>query len=448
LKEKKRFICQQCGAVLPKWMGKCPECNSWNSIVEEMIVSPAGSTHRTYKQPVSLNDIVYSEEERILTSIGELDRVLGGGIVPGSLILVGGDPGIGKSTLMLQICGNLSKNRKVLYISGEESEKQIKLRADRLGINNDAMYVMAENNMDEIEAVISEIKPDIAIIDSIQTVYFPQISSGPGSVSQIREATVKCLRLAKETGSAIFIVGHVTKEGSLAGPKLLEHMVDCVLYFEGERYYSYRLLRAVKNRFGSTNEIGIFEMRDKGLAEVDSPSKYLLSGKPNGTPGSAVVCILEGTRPLLVEVQALVSKSGFTLPRRQTSGIDYNRAVLLTAVLEKKLGFILAQQDIFVNVAGGIKINEPGADLAIVLAIASSFKNRPVAENTVIIGEVGLAGEVRAVNHMEKRIKEAAKLGFSRAIIPSENAAEISNIAEIKVDGVKNIREAVEAGLE
>ncbi|WP_213951775.1 DNA repair protein RadA [Tepidanaerobacter syntrophicus] len=448
MKEKKRFICQQCGAVLPKWMGKCPECNSWNSIVEEMIVSPAGSTHRTYKQPVSLNDIVYSEEERILTSIGELDRVLGGGIVPGSLILVGGDPGIGKSTLMLQICGNLSKNRKVLYISGEESEKQIKLRADRLGIKNGTMYIMAENNMDEIEAVISEIKPDIAIIDSIQTVYFPQISSGPGSVSQIREATVKCLRLAKETGSAIFIVGHVTKEGSLAGPKLLEHMVDCVLYFEGERYYSYRLLRAVKNRFGSTNEIGIFEMRDKGLAEVDSPSKYLLSGKPNGTPGSAVVCILEGTRPLLVEVQALVSKSGFTLPRRQTSGIDYNRAVLLTAVLEKKLGFILAQQDIFVNVAGGIKINEPGADLAIVLAIASSFKNRPVAENTVIIGEVGLAGEVRAVNHMEKRIKEAAKLGFSRAIIPSENAAEISNIVEIKIDGVKNIREAVEAGLE
>lgn len=448
MKEKKRFICQQCGAVLPKWMGKCPECSSWNSIVEEMIVSPAGSTHRTYKQPVSLNDIVYSEEERILTSIGELDRVLGGGIVPGSLILVGGDPGIGKSTLMLQICGNLSKNRKVLYISGEESEKQIKLRADRLGIKNGTMYIMAENNMDEIEAVISEIKPDIAIIDSIQTVYFPQISSGPGSVSQIREATVKCLRLAKETGSAIFIVGHVTKEGSLAGPKLLEHMVDCVLYFEGERYYSYRLLRAVKNRFGSTNEIGIFEMRDKGLAEVDSPSKYLLSGKPNGTPGSAVVCILEGTRPLLVEVQALVSKSGFTLPRRQTSGIDYNRAVLLTAVLEKKLGFILAQQDIFVNVAGGIKINEPGADLAIVLAIASSFKNRPVAENTVIIGEVGLAGEVRAVNHMEKRIKEAAKLGFSRAIIPSENAAEISNIAEIKIDGVKNIREAVEAGLE
>lgn len=448
MKEKKRFVCQRCGAVLPKWMGKCPECNSWNSVVEEMIVSTAGSTHRTYKQPVSLNDIVYSEEERILTSIGELDRVLGGGIVPGSLILVGGDPGIGKSTLMLQICGNLSKNRKVLYISGEESEKQIKLRADRLGIKNGTMYIMAENNMDTIEAVISETKPDIAIIDSIQTVYFPQISSGPGSVSQIREATVKCLRLAKETGSAIFIVGHVTKEGSLAGPKLLEHMVDCVLYFEGERYYAYRLLRAVKNRFGSTNEIGIFEMRDKGLAEVDSPSKYLLSGKPNGTPGSAVVCILEGTRPLLVEVQALVSKSGFTLPRRQTSGIDYNRAVLLTAVLEKKLGFVLAQQDIFVNVAGGIKINEPGADLAIVLAIASSFKNRPVAENTVIIGEVGLAGEVRAVNHMEKRIKEAAKLGFSKAIIPSENAAEISNSVEIKIDGVKNIREAVETGLE
>jgi len=446
LKEKKRFICQQCGAILPKWMGRCPECDSWNSIVEEAVV-PESKLSGTYRSPQLLQHIDYSEDERILTSIDELDRVLGGGIVPGSLILIGGDPGIGKSTLMLQICGNLSKRLNVLYISGEESEKQIKLRADRLGIKDGNLYIMAENNMNLIEMAIKELKPAVAIIDSIQTVYFPELSSGPGSVSQIRESTVKSLRLCKETDTAIFIVGHVTKEGSLAGPKLLEHMVDAVLYFEGERYQSYRLLRSVKNRFGSTNEIGIFEMNDDGLVQVSSPSKYLLSGKLKGTSGSAVVCILEGTRPLLVEVQALVSRTGFNLPRRQTSGVDYNRAVLLIAVLEKKLGYMLGQEDIYINVAGGIKVDEPAADLAVVASIASSFRNRPISEDTVIIGEVGLAGEVRAVSHVEKRIQEASKLGFSRAIVPYENAVDLSKSAKIKIEGVKNIGEAVEASI-
>lgn len=446
MKEKKRFICQQCGAIVPKWLGRCPECSSWNSIVEEA-VPPEKNIAQEYKKPELLEKIDYSEDERILTAIDELDRVLGGGIVPGSLILIGGDPGIGKSTLMLQICGNLSKKTKVLYISGEESEKQIKLRADRLGLKDGNLYIMAENNMNLIEKAIREIRPAVAIVDSIQTVYFPELSSGPGSVSQIRESTVKSLSLSKEMDTAIFIVGHVTKEGSLAGPKLLEHMVDTVLYFEGERYHSYRLLRAVKNRFGSTNEIGIFEMRDKGLVQVSSPSKYLLSGKLADTAGSAVVCILEGTRPLLVEVQALVSRSGFNIARRQTSGIDYNRAALLIAVLEKKLGFMLSQEDIYINVAGGIKVEEPGADLAVVVAIASSFKNRPVFEDTVIIGEVGLAGEVRAVSYVEKRIQEAYKLGFSRAIVPYENAVDISKTSKIKIQGVKNIREAVEASI-
>lgn len=446
MKEKKRFVCQQCGAIVPKWMGRCPECSSWNSIVEEAVL-PEKKFTREYKRPELLDSINYSEDERILTSIEELDRVLGGGIVPGSLILIGGDPGIGKSTLMLQICGNLSQKKSVLYISGEESEKQIKLRADRLKIKSGNLYIMAENNMNLIEMAIKELRPSVAIIDSIQTVYYPELSSGPGSVSQIRESTVKSLSISKETDTAIFIVGHVTKEGSLAGPKLLEHMVDTVLYFEGERYHSYRLLRSVKNRFGSTNEIGIFEMKDSGLVEVSSPSKYLLSGKLPDTAGSAVVCILEGTRPLLVEVQALVSRSGFNLARRQTSGIDYNRAALLIAVLEKKLGYMLSQEDIYINVAGGIKVEEPGADLAVVAAIASSFKNRPISEDTVIIGEVGLAGEVRAVSYVEKRIQEAYKLGFSRAIVPYENTVDISKSIKMRIEGVKNIKEAVEASI-
>lgn len=446
MKEKKRFICQQCGSITPKWMGRCPECGNWNSIVEET-VKPLDKISVGMKNPQLIDEVVYSDDERILTTIEELDRVLGGGIVPGSLVLVGGDPGIGKSTLMLQACGLLSQSKSVLYISGEESEKQIKLRANRLGIEKGQLYIFTENDMNLIEANLKDLKPDIAIIDSIQTVYFPDMTSGPGSVSQIRESTVRLLRVSKEIGTAIFVVGHVTKEGSLAGPKILEHMVDCVLYFEGERYNSYRLLRAVKNRFGSTNEIGIFEMKDKGLTQVESPSKLLLSGKAKDTAGSAVVCIIEGTRPLLVEVQALVATSGFNLPRRQTSGIDYNRAALLIAVLEKKVGLVLNHEDIFINVVGGIKIEEPAADLSIDVAIASSFKNLPVREGMVIIGEVGLAGEVRSVSYLEKRVQEAAKLGFSEAIVPYENALELPDNLKIKIYGVKNVREAVEIAL-
>ncbi|MCR4432312.1 MAG: DNA repair protein RadA [Tepidanaerobacteraceae bacterium] len=445
MKEKKRYVCQQCGSVAVKWMGRCPECGSWNSIVEETVHAPKKSIAEGAK-PELIDEVEYSEEERIHTSIAELDRVLGGGIVPGSLVLVGGDPGIGKSTLMLQACGCLSSDKKVLYVSGEESAKQLKLRSSRLGIGGGQLYILAENDINVIEAAARELSPPVAVIDSIQTVYAPEMDSGPGSVSQIREATVRLMKLAKEAGPAVFIVGHVTKEGNLAGPKLLEHMVDCVLYFEGERYHSYRILRAVKNRFGSTNEIGIFEMRDKGLAEVDSPSKYLLSGKLRGVSGSAVACIMEGTRPLLVEVQALVSDSGFNIPRRQTSGLDYNRAMLLVAVLEKRLGYAMGHEDVYINVAGGIKIEEPAADLAAAVAIASSFKNRPVRENMVIIGEVGLAGEVRSAGFMEKRVQEAAKLGFTEAVVPYENIAELKCM-NIKKTGVKTVREAVEASL-
>lgn len=444
MKEKRRFVCQQCGAITPKWMGKCPECNSWNSIVDEpfqdiKILSDS-------KEPVLIQKISYSEEERLFTYIKEFDRVLGGGIVPGSLILVGGDPGIGKSTLMLQACGNLSKDKTILYISGEESEKQIKLRADRLDIDKGNLYILTENNIDVIEKCIKDLHPAIVVVDSIQTVYSDEVSSGPGSVSQIRESTVRFLKLSKETGTAIFIVGHVTKEGSIAGPRLLEHMVDTVLYFEGERYHSYRLLRAVKNRFGSTNEIGIFEMSGKGLVEVESPSKYLLTGKAKNSAGSTVVCILEGTRPLLVEVQALVSSSGFNIPRRQTSGIDYNRVALLIAVLEKKVGYILSREDIFVNIAGGIKVEEPAADLAVEIAIASSFKNRPVREGLIILGEVGLAGEVRTISHPERRVREAEKLGFKEAILPFDNVVDIEN-SSIVLRGVRNVQEAVSIAL-
>jgi len=445
LKDKRRFVCQQCGSVALKWMGRCPECGSWNSIVEE-IVHPAEKSVPGGKRPELMDEVEYSEEERITTSIAELDRVLGGGIVPGSLVLLGGDPGIGKSTLMLQACGFLSRDKKVLYVSGEESAKQVKLRAGRLGIAGGQLYILAENDINGIEAAVRELAPPVAVIDSIQTVYSPEMDSGPGSVSQIRESTVRLMRLSKEAGPAIFIVGHVTKEGNLAGPRLLEHMVDCVLYFEGERYHSYRILRAVKNRFGSTNEIGIFEMRERGLAEVESPSKYLLSGKLREAAGSAVACVLEGTRPLLVEVQALVSGSGFNIPRRQTSGVDYNRAALLVAVLEKKLGYAMGHEDVYINVAGGIKIEEPAADLAVEVAVASSFKNRPVRENMVIIGEVGLAGEVRSASFMEKRVQEAAKLGFTEAIVSYENAAELKGM-KIKIQGVKTVKDAVEAAL-
>jgi DNA repair protein RadA/Sms len=445
VKQKKRFVCRQCGSFFPKWLGRCPECGSWNTIEEEVIVNEK-LVKSGKALPRLISEIPYSKDDRIMTSITELDRVLGGGIVPGSLVLVGGDPGIGKSTIMLQMCGNICKSLKVLYVSGEESEKQIKLRADRMQISGGHLYIYSDSDLNAIEAAIKELKPKVVIIDSIQTMQSPGIETSPGSVSQIRESTLRLLNISKSSGISIFIIGHVTKEGNIAGPKLLEHMVDCVLYFEGEKYHSYRLLRAVKNRYGSTNEIGIFEMGEKGLLEVESPSKYLLSGKPKASAGSAVTCIMEGTRPLLVEMQALVSSSGFSLPRRQTTGIDYNRAVLLIAVLEKKLGYAMSNEDIFINAAGGMRIDEPAADLAIIVAIASSFRNKPVPNDMAIIGEVGLAGEVRRVSYVEKRIHEASKLGMSNIVIPQQNLANIKSPG-IKVTHVNNVRDAIEIAI-
>ncbi|MCG0275922.1 MAG: DNA repair protein RadA [Thermosediminibacteraceae bacterium] len=448
MKSRKRFVCQQCGFESIKWLGRCPECGSWNSFVEEFYSESQKPAIYEYRKPRLLSEVDYSEEERVRTGLAELDRVLGGGIVPGSLVLLGGDPGIGKSTLMLQMGGKLSeKGEVVFYVTGEESEKQVKLRAERLGIFGGKLYIAAENNLDLVEKHIRELLPQVVILDSIQTVYIPELESPPGSISQVREATLRLMRISKEIGTAVFIVGHVTKEGSLAGPRTLEHMVDCVLYFEGERYQSYRVVRAVKNRFGSTNEIGIFEMQESGLMEIESPSKFLLSGRQGNTPGSAVVCTMEGTRPLLVEVQALTCPTGFNLPRRQTSGVDYNRAALLIAVIEKKLGFNLTNEDVYINVAGGIKISEPAVDLAVVTAIVSSFKNKPVRE-AVIIGEVGLGGEVRSVSYIEKRVNEAAKLGFKEAVVPYDNLKDLKNKVDIEVTGVKELKDAIEAALD
>lgn len=409
------FFCQECGYESSKWVGQCPACKAWNTMVEEIVDKKSSVTHRqiTEVQVAKLNDVQSSSEKRMDTHIEELNRVLGGGIVPGSLVLVGGDPGIGKSTLLLQTCKSLSDQKiAVLYISGEESLQQIKMRADRIGIFSDEMTLLCETNLDLIQGVIEERKPQVVVIDSIQTMFRENVNSAPGSVSQVREATSVLMRLAKEQGIAIFVVGHVTKEGTVAGPRVLEHMVDTVLYFEGDRYASYRILRAVKNRFGSTNEIGVFEMCQSGLREVPNPSEYMLDGKPKNASGSIVVCTMEGTRPLLVEIQALVCHSAFGMPRRTAAGVDYNRVNLLMAVLEKNVGVRLADQDAYINIAGGMKVSEPATDLGLVLAIISSFRNRPIAEDTICFGEVGLSGEVRSVNMVEQRIAEAHKLGF------------------------------------
>lgn len=442
---KMRFVCRECGFESAKWLGRCPECSSWNSF-DEISSKKDALSDNFYKKndtrPMLLNEIESIERERVSSGILELDRVLGGGIVPGSLVLIGGDPGIGKSTLMLQLGGNLGKKHKVLYITGEESIKQVKMRADRLDIKSNYFYLVCENDMDAIQDYIKELSPQFAILDSVQTIFIPELESPPGSINQVREVTSRCLRISKETGTTIFLVGHVTKEGNLAGPKTLEHMVDTVLYFEGERYQSYRILRSVKNRFGSTNEIGIFEMRENGLVEVESPSNFLLSGRTKNSPGSIVTCTIEGTRPLLIEVQALTCSSGFNIPRRQTYGIDYNKAVLLIAVLEKSLGLFLNKEDIFINIAGGIKVTEPAADLAVVLAIYSSFKNKAAMEGLVVLGEVGLSGEVRSVSYAEKRIYEALKLGFSKIIIPKANLKDIDKKLINNVIGVSNLYEA------
>lgn len=452
------FFCKECGYESSKWLGQCPGCRAWDSFVEEPYAGKktAASTGRPKsfhqpgaREPVTLEQVVLKKEERIPTRIGELDRVLGGGIVPGSLVLVGGDPGIGKSTLLLQMCRELAqtgeKGHRVLYISGEESLRQIKMRAQRLGFQRDSMLLFSETNLDVIEESISRTAPEIVIIDSIQTMYREDISSAPGSVSQVRETTATFLQIAKTSTITIFIVGHVTKEGMVAGPRVLEHMVDTVLYFEGDNQMSYRILRAVKNRFGSTNEIGVFEMRETGLAEVKNPSEYMLKGRPVDEPGSIVSCCMEGTRPLLLEVQALVCRTNFNLPRRTTAGTDFNRVNLLMAVVEKRLGMSFSECDAYVNVAGGMKVNEPALDLAVVMALISSYRNRALEGTTVAFGEVGLTGEIRAVSLAELRAAEAVKLGYQACIMPKSNAEKLpADIRKgIRIFGVSSIREVL-----
>lgn len=445
-KTKTVFFCKECGFESAKWLGQCPGCHAWNSFSEEPVAAAkADYGKRTAKaaKPMRLNEVSSDREERIQIGIREFDRVLGGGIVKGSLVLVGGDPGIGKSTLLLQMCREVSSQHKVLYISGEESAQQIKMRADRLGLFEGEVFLLAETNLDLIEGMLETEKPEIVVIDSIQTMYREEIGAAPGSVSQVREATASLLRLAKDKEISIFIVGHVTKEGTVAGPRMLEHMVDTVLYFEGDNSAAYRILRAVKNRFGSTNEIGIFEMSGSGLAEVANPSEYMLEGRPEEEPGSVITTVMEGTRPLLVEVQALVCQTNFNMPRRTAAGVDYNRVNLLMAVMEKRLGISLAGCDAYVNIAGGMRISEPGIDLAIVLALLSSYKNKAVDNKTIAFGEIGLTGEIRNVSMLMQRVREAEKLGYETCIVPKAHSTRKieGKPLRVKLVEVANIRE-------
>lgn len=443
--KKTVYFCQNCGHEETKWLGQCPACREWNTFVEEKITTAKTAAVKSQKeaQVLALSEVRTDDQVRLMTGLDELDRVLGGGIVPGSLVLVGGDPGIGKSTLLLQVCKRLSGDKQVLYVSGEESLAQIKLRANRMGTFSDNLKLLCETNLDTIRNIIENRRPDLVIIDSIQTMYNEEVSSAPGSVSQVRESTNVFMQLAKGLGVTIFIVGHVTKEGTVAGPRVLEHMVDTVLYFEGDRHASYRILRGVKNRFGSTNEIGVFEMRQNGLVEVENPSEYMLSGRPEHASGSVVACSLEGTRPLLIEIQALVCQTNFGMPRRTATGTDYNRVNLLMAVLEKRIGLHMSNCDAYVNIAGGIRMNEPAIDLGIVMALVSSYKNRPIDEKLLVFGEVGLSGEVRAVNMPEQRVAEARKLGFETCIIPEVSMHMVKDITGIKVIGVKNVSDAM-----
>ena len=450
LKNKKTvYFCQECGYESAKWMGQCPGCKAWNTFVEETVSAkknPSGNLKSSEKRqdPVILKDISLSEDERQTTQIGELDRVLGGGIVPGSLVLVGGDPGIGKSTLLLQVCRNLAENQvTVLYISGEESLRQIKLRANRIGDFNDKMQLLCETNLEVIREVIERKKPDVVVIDSIQTMFHEDVSSAPGSVSQVRESTNILMQIAKGMGISVFIVGHVTKEGNVAGPRVLEHMVDTVLYFEGDRHASYRVLRAVKNRFGSTNEIGVFEMCNTGLEEVKNPSEYMLNGRLEDASGSVVACSMEGTRPILVEIQALVCQSNFGIPRRTAVGTDFNRVNLLMAVLEKKVGIHLGTSDAYVNIAGGMKMTEPAIDLGICLAIVSSCKDVVIPDKVMVFGEVGLSGEIRAVSMAGQRVQEAKKLGFETVMLPEVCKSSVGKPEGINLVYVSQIRDAI-----
>ena len=446
-----QFFCQNCGYESAKWMGQCPACNEWNTFVEEPVrpaagakSSAAGKTVRARgtAKPQQITQVSVDESVRVPTGFAELDRVLGGGLVGGSLILVGGDPGIGKSTLLLQVCRSLTEGtRKVLYVSGEESLQQIKLRANRMGDFTDRLLLLCETNLEDIREAIETEKPDVVVIDSIQTMYNEAVSSAPGSVSQVRESTSVLMQIAKGLGVIIFIVGHVTKEGVVAGPRVLEHMVDTVLYFEGDRYAAYRILRGVKNRFGSTNEIGVFEMTGSGLREVPNPSEYMLEGRPENASGSVVACSMEGTRPILVEVQALVTPSTLAYPRRTADGADVNRVNLLLAVLEKRLGMRFSAQDVYVNIAGGIRMREPAVDLGIVLALISSFRDILIDEKTVVFGEVGLSGEVRAVSMAAQRVLEAKKLGYERVILPASSLRGIKKTEGIRLDGVRSVRD-------
>ena len=447
------FFCSECGYESAKWMGQCPACKAWNTMVEEPVapktpgrgISQESRRAAAERKPVTLDEITLDEEDRIGTGFEELDRVLGSGIVKGSMVLVGGDPGIGKSTILLQVCRNLATQQvKVLYISGEESLKQIKLRANRIGRITGPLSFLCETNLGTIAEVIRRTEPDAVVIDSIQTMYMEEVVSAPGSVSQVRESTNVLMQIAKGLGITVFIVGHVTKEGVVAGPRVLEHMVDTVLYFEGDRHASYRILRAVKNRFGSTNEVGVFEMREEGLAEVKNPSEFMLDGRPEGASGAVAACSLEGTRPILLEVQALVARTNFGMPRRTAAGTDYNRVNLLMAVLEKRCRYELSQFDAYVNIAGGMKLSEPALDLAIVMALISSYKDRPMDAGTVVFGEVGLSGEVRAISMAEQRVHEAVKLGFTRCILPRLNLEKMKPRTDISLEGVSNVKEAIQ----
>ena len=451
-KAKTVFYCTACGNETPKWVGRCPSCGAWNTLEEhiEKPVAPGRAKSAPVgmsRKPQLIDHVDCDGEIRFSTGMDELDRVLGGGAVAGSLVLVGGAPGIGKSTLLLQICNSLCKERSVLYISGEESERQLKLRAQRSGVSSDRLYILSETRLSEVLEATDQIKPDILIVDSVQTLYSDENESSPGSVSQVKDCTMSLMHLSKCDGITVFVVGHINKDGNIAGPKVLEHMVDCVLYFEGDQNSSYRLLRAAKNRFGSTNEIGVFEMMDSGLTEVPNPSQMLLSGRPEGACGTCVACVMEGTRPVLAEVQALVAKTTFNVPRRTADGFDFNRAVLLLAVSEKRAGMKLSAFDAYINVIGGLKLEEPGADLPMVLAVASSYRDQPIADDLVAIGEVGLTGEIRSVAQINKRLAEVARLGFKKCIIPKSTTEKLEIPNGLEVFRVKNLREAIEISI-
>ena len=451
-KTKTVFFCTNCGNETPKWMGRCPGCGAFNTMeehIEKPVAvgkaksAPVGSS----RIPKRIREVTSDGEIRFSTGMGELDRVLGGGAVEGSLVLVGGAPGIGKSTLLLQVCNSLCAGRKVLYISGEESERQLKLRAERLGVNPEDLFILSETRLSDVVEAAESMQPDILIVDSIQTLYNEENDSSPGSVSQVKDCTMTMMQLSKSQGITVFVVGHINKDGNIAGPKVLEHMVDCVLYFEGDPNTAYRLLRAAKNRFGSTNEIGVFEMRDAGLVEVPNPSQMLLEGRPEGASGTCVACVMEGTRPVLAEVQALVSKTSFNVPRRTADGFDFNRAALLLAVAEKRAGLKLSVFDAYINVIGGLQLEEPAADLPVVLAVASSYRDAVIADDLVAIGEVGLTGEIRSVSHMNQRLSEVARLGFQKCIVPKGGAEKLDIPSGLTVYRVRNIREAIEVAM-